>query len=400
MITNSNYVDRCSLCNSVLELVLKLTPTPPANELLSVSDNNRECYPLNLMQCISCEHLQLDTEISKFRLFKNDYVYTSNASAGNYAYLHSYADQMTERFQPKFVVDVGSNDGTFLHFFKCPVLGVDPSDNIAQIARENGVPTKSVFFNEIEAIKIKRERGVSDLITCNNTFAHNRNLDDILLGVKVLLAPQGTFVFEISYALRMLEKNLFDLIYHEHFHHHHLRPLMAYLAKFNLQAYDAEVIEQTHGGSLRVYVQHDTNTQNKSRRLLDLQVEENSRFNQLLLGFKKQVPQVKQQLLEILDKLKDKQISVYGYPAKACTLFYYFELDRRVLKVYDDNVLKIGKYTHGGKLIEPATFIYRDKPDYLIIGAWNYASELTERHKLFTKNGGKFITYLPEVKIL
>ena len=134
----------CSLCEGPLQLVLPLAPTPPANEILSTYDPDKELFPLNLVKCNDCNHLQLDTEISMFRLFKH-YVYTSNTSSSNLAYFHTYADQMTRKFHPKFIVDIGSNDGTFLHFFsKSKKLGVDPAENIVDIAIENGVVIGSV----------------------------------------------------------------------------------------------------------------------------------------------------------------------------------------------------------------------------------------------------------------
>ena len=389
----------CALCNNPIEVVLGLQATPPANELLTVSDPNKERYALNLSKCTKCSHLQLDTEISMFRLFKN-YVYTSNTSANNLSYLHQYADTMSERFHPKFVVDIGSNDGTFLHFFTCKTLGVDPAENIVEIARQNGVETECTFFNQLTALDIKSKHGKADLITCNNMFAHNRNLGEVLLGVKELLSENGTFVFEVSYAMKMLKNNLFDLIYHEHYHHWNLLPAMTFLSKFDLQIFDAEEVSQTHGGSIRIFAKHAHKKTEETGRLKNLQQQE-AALNTTLKEFVENVPRLRDEVSDHINDLvrHGHKVSILGYPAKACTLSYYFGLDDKLItSIYDNNVLKIGKFAHNGIKIKPETYIYKDKPDYLLILSWNYKDELMKRHKLFKKIGGSFIVPLPKFK--
>lgn len=400
MPATSNHVDKCSLCDGPLQTVLELAPTPPANELQTSHDPDKELYALNLVKCTECHHLQLDTEISMFRLFKH-YVYTSNTSASNLAYFHQYADNMMTTFHPSFVVDIGSNDGTFLHFFPSKKLGVDPAENIARIARENGIPTECAFFNELTATKIASEHGKADLITCNNMFAHNRNLNEVLLGVKALLAPGGTFVWEVAYAPDMLNNGTFDLIYHEHFHHWHLAPALNYFQRFGLKVVDASK-SPTHGGSIRVYVEHDKG-QDYTDRMRLLLFNESVNFDSDLGRFCRKVPALKEAVTHLIKGIKanNQQVSILGYPAKACTLSYYFGLDSNTItSVYDDNPLKIGKLTHQGQLIKPALHVERDKPDYLLVLAWNYADELTERFKMYHTTGGRFIVPLPKLRVI
>jgi hypothetical protein len=233
-------------------------------------------------------------------------------------------------------------------------------------------------------------------------FAHNKNLDEILLGVESLLSPTGTFVFEVSYAKSMLEQGLFDLIYHEHYHFWHLQSAISYLSKFDLDVFDAELIPQTHGGSIRVFATHNNNSPGKSGRLKALLADEEIFLQDDLNKFKFKVPQLKGMITSLLTSLKhnNKTISILGYPAKACTLSYYFELQDFISHVYDDNPLKIGKYTHQGFLIEPATNLYKHKPDYLLLLSWNYKNELMNKHTLFSKTGGKFIIPLPKFEVL
>jgi 2-polyprenyl-3-methyl-5-hydroxy-6-metoxy-1,4-benzoquinol methylase len=408
MPANSTTYTTCALCGSFVGNVLNLAASPPANELDTIYDPHKELFPLNLMQCVKCQHLQLDTEISPFRLFKH-YTFTSNTSASNLAYFHSYADQMINKFNPKFVIDIGSNDGTFLHFFKdkgIKILGVDPAENIVKIANKNNVNTKCAFFNELIATEIKTKEGKADLITCNNMFAHNRNLDEVALGVKQLLSDNGTFIFEVSYSLEMLKNNLVDLIYHEHYHFWTIQSAMIYMRKFDLNVYDIQLVPETHGGSVRFYVQHyslDNQIFDCNDKLDNMLTYEKNNLTNLVRDFYHDVEKNKTAIKMLLKdlKAKGKQVSILGYPAKACTLSYYYDLNQDVItNVYDDNPLKIDKYSHKGFKIQPAKFINTHKPDYLLILSWNYKDELMKRFELFHKTGGKFIIPFPNVEII
>lgn len=396
----SDKIEKCILCNGDVELVLELSPTPPANELLDCDDPDKELYDLNLMQCKKCNHTQIDTEISKSRLYKH-YIYASTVNSNSYKHFTKYANDMLDRFDPKFIIDIGSNDGLFLHCFgKIRKLGVDPAANIVEIAKSNDINTICGFFNEMLALDIRGKQGTADLITANNVFAHNKNLSEILKGVKHLLAERGTFVFEVAYGKSMMENNLFDLIYHEHIHHWHLRAAVRYVKKFGLQVYDADIVN-THGGSIRVFVEHDEDFNGRSAKL-DKLLNEEKDYSTLTREFANRVSVVRENLVSLLKqiKLQGKTVSILGYPAKACTLSYYFGLDSNLItEIFDDNVLKIGKYSHKGFKIQPASNIYKNKPDYLLILSWNYAEDLMQKHELFKKTGGKFIVPLPEVVV-
>lgn len=375
----------CALCFGQLDTVIQLTPTPPANELLLSPNKDQDVFDLNLMKCSLCNHLQLDTEVNKNRLFEN-YVYVSDTGQSNRDHFKKYADQMTSLFHPKFVVDIGSNDGLFLSYFNCEVLGVDPA-NV-----EKKVETIESFFTQEIAKDIENSMGKADLITANNIFAHNKNLANICKGVKKLLSEDGTFVFEVSYAMKMLKHSLFDLVYHEHYHHWHVNPMIQFFNRFGLTVIDAQMID-THGGSIRVYVKHDHHK--SSARLEMLLREERKYFNLLLQAFKFNVLKNKVKMDTLLSNLNN--IGILGYPAKACTLSYYYNLQDKVSNVYDDNELKIGKYTQQGLQIKNTKEIYNDNPEYLLILSWNYAKQLMDAHKDFK---GKFIIPFPEPKVI
>lgn len=389
-------IEKCLLCQSPVKRVLKLVDTPPANSFPE-RNQTQEVYPLNLMQCKNqeCEHLQIDYEVDKETLFKK-YTYVSDTGESNRKYFKQYAEEMETKFKPEFVVDVGSNDGLFLSYFKCDKLGVDPAENIVDIAK---VPTICEYFNALVGAmirtKLEKLNKRVDLITCNNMFAHNADLSQILRGASLLLKKGGTFVIEVSYGLRMVENHLFDLVYHEHIHHWHLKSLSNYVMKHGFKIYDAEEVK-THGGSIRVYLQHIDDVKSPTERLTDLKFEEELYFNDFVKKLQNKVTQIRRDTNKILNSVKDKKVAILGYPAKACTLSYYFDL-QNIMCVFDDNPLKIGLTSHRGLQILSTSKIKELKPDYLLILAWNYAEQLMAQHPEYA---GKFIIPLPNPRMV
>jgi SAM-dependent methyltransferase len=404
-------INHCLLCGNKTTMVLPLVPTPPANELLETKQK-QDTFPLNMVKCTKCNHLQIDAIVSKERLYRH-YLYCSDTSAFNRLYFAKYANEMIDLFLKKdieqskaTILDIASNDGLFLSYFKkqgFKVIGVDPAKNIAAKATKDGVPTIAEFFNKKTANIVLKEHGKISLITCNNAFAHNDMLQPMLNGIKMLLSDDGTFVFEVSYAISLLKNGLFDLIYSEHVHHHHLLPLLSFFEANGLRIYDAEE-RPTHGGSIRVYACLKDARFGQTERLEELVQAEQRNFDSLVIDFVRRVQRCRDDVISLLVKLKKegKTISVLGYPAKATTILYYFGLDNAVIDdIFDDNPLKIGKYSPGGhfKLL-PTSDIYTRKPDYLLILAWNYAEVLMKTHEKIREWGGKFIIPLPELKIV
>jgi SAM-dependent methyltransferase len=417
-------IKECLLCGGEVALVLPLAPTPPANELLE-DLQEQDKFPLNLMKCVACNHLQLDTSVDRERLYRH-YLYCSDTSQSNRTYFEGYATQMICRFFPGKtgqVLDIASNDGLFLSYFQqqgIKVLGVDPAQNLVEKAKEKDVFTLPEFFDEKASDAILQSYGKFPLITCNNAFAHNDDLRPILKGVKALLTYDGTFVVEVQYAMAMLRNGLFDVLYHEHIHSHHLMPLIKFFEDNGLRIYDAEEVA-TGWGSLRIYAAH-FNTVNdprfrftfqRTQQMKNLMLQELGKIPQddpdyfdkmFITPFVSKIKSNKNTLVSLLKEIKaaGKTISVLGHPARAMTLSYYFGLDEQIITdVFDDNTLKVGRYSPcTKKKILSTSDIYTRKPDYLLVLSWNYAEEIIKRFDNFYKDGGKFIIPLPEAKII
>ena len=249
----------CRLCGSTaLECVLNLTPTPPANALVPVEEKGKAqvAYPLDVYWCADCGHVQLLDIVDPSVLFTR-YVYVSSTSPVMVNYLREQCNAIVRRLQLKpgdFVVEIGSNDGTLLRFFKemgIRVLGVDPAANI--IPDKSEIETITEFFCAETGKRISEQYGAANAVCAYNVCAHIDDLRGVIDGVRKLLAPRGQFVFEVGYLLDVYRKTLFDTIYHEHVDFHHVEPLKRFFLENGLKLLHVEQSD-IQGGALVGYV--------------------------------------------------------------------------------------------------------------------------------------------------
>ncbi len=404
----------CRLCASTaLSLVLQLKPTPLANALVPKSrlGDVQPVFPLDVFLCDSCKHLQL-LDVVDPRVLYEHYVYVSGTSPVFVEHFRQYAESMLARFASKpdvFTVDIGSNDGTLLSFFKqsgCRVLGVDPAIEIARDAVTRGIPTLVDFFSPALATQIVEKHGTASIVTANNVFAHLDDLTAFLRGIRTLIGRDGVFAFEASYLRDVIEKSLFDMFYHEHLDYHSVAPLVPFFESHGLELIDALRID-THGGSLRGIVQAAGGPHPVSRTVGEL-VEEEKRIGLdktvIYTGFASDIENIGQELRSILKKIKSggKSIAGYGAPAKATTLMYHFGIGPDFVDyIIDDSPWKQSLYTPGLHIpVVPSSFMTEKKPDYILILAWNFASSIIQKNSAFQASGGKFIVPLPRVQVV
>jgi SAM-dependent methyltransferase len=316
-----------------------------------------------------------------------------------------------DRFKPapgSLVLDIGSNDGTLLKCFKqagMAVLGIDPARAIARAASGQGIETLTDFFSLPLAEKIREERGPAAVITANNVFAHADDLIGITEGIRHLLAPDGVFIFEVSYLADVYRDTLFDTIYHEHLAYHTVKPLAGFFARHGLELIAAERIE-SHGGSLRGIVQH-AGGPHKIAASVAARIAEEERLgldkSATLTQFAADIDGIKRNLTAVLKDLKahGKSIAGFGAPAKATTLMYHFGLGPDVIDfIVDDSPLKQGLFTPGHHIpVLPSAALYERNPGYVLILAWNFAGPIMKNHEKFTRAGGHFIVPLPKVQV-
>ena len=403
----------CRLCGGAdLTLILELTPTPPANAFVPAEalGKPQAVFPLDVAFCEGCGHVQLLDVVDPAVLFE-DYVYVSGTSPVFVEHFRRYADALIELGRPvagSLVVDIGSNDGTLLRAFKDKgfrVRGVDPARAIAERATADGIPTRAAFFGSALAREMIGEFGPAAIVTANNVYAHIDDLGGVTDGVCALLAPDGLFSFEVSYLGDVFTDTLFDTIYHEHLSYHSVRPLIPFLAAHGLELIEA-VRVPTHGGSLRGIAQRSGGPRRAGdsvARILayerDLGLDRAATFH----AFAARIEERKRDLAGLLAarKAQGRRIVGYGAPAKATTLMYHFGLGRDALDyIVDDSPLKQGLYSPGLHVpVRPARALEEDRPDDIVILAWNFADPIMKKLQSHHQAGIRFIVPLPEVKL-
>jgi SAM-dependent methyltransferase len=404
----------CRLCGSVLlTKVCTLTPTPPANAFVSIDQLGDEqiTFPLELFFCENCKHLQLLDVVNPEELFR-DYVYVSGTSVSFVKHFEEYANSCINDFglsANDIVIDIGSNDGTLLKFFKdkkLHVLGIDPARAIAREASDKGIETWPQFFDETIVNKILVEKGQVSLVTANNMFAHADDLSGIVENIRSLLKPGGIFVFEVSYLGAVFENTLFDTIYHEHVAYHSVIPLVTFFDSKHMDFFAAERIT-SHGGSLRGMVQLKGGLRKADgsvQALINYEQKIALNLSCTWIAYAAKINTLKTELVGLIDSLKKdgKTIAGFGAPAKATTLMHHFGLGPDTIDfISDDAPLKQGLYSPGLHIpILSTEAIYEKKPDYVILLAWNFAPQIMEDHQNYVNSGGRFIVPLPEIRVI
>jgi SAM-dependent methyltransferase len=405
----------CRLCGSTrLELVLPILPSAIGDAFVSKEqlDEVQELFPLDTYLCLECGHLQNLDVVDPEILFRN-YTYRTSASMGLVEHFKKYAQAVVSGLQippASLVVEIGSNDGSLLKAYKAHglrVIGVDPAKNIAATATAEGVKTLPDFFGFAIAQQILAENGSATLICANNVFAHADNIADIVKGIRCLLAPDGVFVFEVSYVPDIIDNFVFDTIYHEHVSHHALIPLERFFNNLDMTLFNVERVA-TKGGSIRGFAQPmSTGKRVKTEPYLQMLEEEKRRgiaCPEIYRDFYQAIEKRKQAVLEYVDKAiaQGKSVVAYGASTTTTTLLYHFELQTRLKFIVDDNPLKFEMYSPGAHIpVHSSDQLYASPPpDIVVILAWQYSAAIMKRHTRFAEAGGKFLIPLPDLAIL
>jgi SAM-dependent methyltransferase len=407
---------RCRMCEGDnLEKVMALTPTPPGNNFLSRAelDLPEPTYPLELFFCRECHHLQMGHVVDPKILYQKDYFYVSGTSSKFVEHLRDYAQDMVRRYDLKsgaLVVDIGSNDGTCLRSFQragmTRVLGVDPATRIAERATASGIETVGDFFSYDLAVKLRKKHGPAAFITSHNACAHIDHLDDVIRGVRYWLADDGMFVLEVGYLLDVYENVWFDTIYHEHLDFHTVAPFKKLLARVGMEILGVERVSP-QGGSIRVMAQKAEGPRladGSAQALIDLEEATGLNKPETFIQFGLRIDEVGARLRSLVKSLKasGKAIAGYGAATKSTTLLAHFGLGKDDLEfIVDDNPLKQGLFSPAAHIPVVATEeLYRRRPDYLIILAWNFAEPIMANNREYANRGGKFIVPMPIPRIV
>lgn len=397
-------ITECRVCkNQEIKEFLDLGDQPPANSLLKNAEEKEEVYPLSLSWCPNCNLVQLNHTLDPEDLF-TEYVWVTETSQVAKVHAKSFYENITKRVENpegSFVLEVASNDGTFLVPFienNYKVLGVDPAKNIANIANERGIPTQAKFFGEEVAKEILEEHGPSKIIFARNVIPHVANLHDVIKGLSVCLDEKGILAIEAHYAKIILEELHYDSIYHEHLGYFTLKSMEALLNQFGLYVVDIEK-SPISGGSLIYYIKKKQIENITVREQRNKEVETKLNDLESWQDFTRKTYGHKEKLLEILDQMKQegKRIIGYGASARSSTLLNFCRIGpKQVPIIADQNPLKHNKYTAGTHIpIKSPEIVMETNPNCVFMLAWNFTNEISEILK--TKYGfqGKCIIPLP-----
>lgn len=405
----------CVVCHGKkVRLFLDLGELPLANKFLSESELKQAApeptYPLRVGFCSDCTHVQLMERVPPVAMF-DDYLYISGMSTTLRAHLQDLASVVVKRRKlgpSDLVVDIGSNDGTLLAGFRqlgTRVLGVDPARNLAARAAEAGVETFTAFFGASTAQQVVQRSGKASAITMTNTFPHIPDLDDLLAGIDRLLAPGGAFVIEAHYLLDLLDQGAFDTVYHEHVSFWAVGPMRRL---FRAHGMDIMTVERLpiHHGQVRVFVQRTGDGQPDGSVSAALKVEAEAGLDRFetFVTFARRAYQTRDDVKSMLANLRgqNKRVAGYGAPAKGSTLLSFLHLTTEDIPyIADRSPLKQGRYVPGVRIpIVDPQHIVDDRPDFLLLLAWNFADEIMQEQSEFRRRGGAFIVPLPDVHIV
>jgi SAM-dependent methyltransferase len=413
MKNESRKVKNCRICNSHhIKEVFTLKPTPPGDLFLPKNklDLSSEKYPLILAICIDCGYLHLPYVLDQDISYGN-YVYETKTTIGLSKHYDHYAKDIVSfgAIKPSsLVVDLGSNDGTMLRSFQSygmKALGVEPSEHISNFAIQEQLETINDYFSNNIADTIINKYGKASVITANYMFANIDNVVGFTESAKRLLADDGLFVIQTGYHPEQMKINMFDYIYHEHFSYFTVKVLKQLLEKCELELIHISS-HSPKGGSIRVIAQHKGGDRDLDKNVESfIKKEEITKMHDMetYIRFAKDINSLKNELDELLKKIKSSGKNIVGYGAthNTTTLLYHFELGEYLDFLVDDNPAKHGLYSPGHHLrVYPSEKLNEDKPDYVLVLGWQHQDTIINRNKRFLEEGGKFIIPLPELKVL
>ena len=391
---------------------LDLGRQPIANKFLKEDEYEGEFfYDLKVIFDEDTKLVSLKDFVKPELMFNEDYAYSTSMSYPMVKHFELTANMLKEEFNPKTVLEIGSNDGPFIKNFDTEIsICVEPCENFAKKTTDMGYRSYISFWDTDVSHGIKEIHGEMDLVYAANCICHIQNLDECFAAVKNILSEDGVFVFEDPSLLRMLERGSYDQIYDEHAHIFSIMALDNILMNNGLKIFRVDNL-LVHGGSNRIYVSHLPSHTFLRNRPVELTVRENlnkekdfgiDNFNTYEI-FAERIDKSKKDLVELLTKLKDdgKRVVSIGATSKSTTVFNYCGINKSLIEYITDTTPdKQGMLSPGSYIpIVDRRLVNLNNYDYAFLGAWNFKDVIANKEREFVENGGKFITHVPEVMV-
>ena len=402
----------CLICKTEFTPFVDFGEMPIANAFAHKKDLvNEYTFPMKVGFCSNCKMVQLVEQPDREIMFHDNYAFFSSTSSYMQKHFKSFAESVT-RLQnlnnESFVVEIGCNDGILLQNFikkDIPSLGIEPSKNVANVAKDKGIDVYTDFFDKELAQKILAKYQKADAILSANVMCHIPYMHSIFEGVKLLLDKHGVFKFEDPYLGEVIEKTSFDQIYDEH-----VFLFSAHSVGYLAEMHDLELVnvepQVTHGGSMRYTLAHkdakqvSQNVFNLIRYEKKIGLDNNNAY----FGFTDSVNKIKSDLIDLLTKLKSqgKKVVAYGATSKSTTVTNYFGIGPDLVEaIYDTTPIKQNKFSPGAHIpVLPYDEFHQSNPDYVLLFAWNHAEEIMKKEKDYMRHNKHWITYIPEIRVI
>jgi methylation protein EvaC len=402
----------CLVCETAVEPFMSFGQMPIANGFLTPDEFSSEYFfPLAVGHCPNCSMVQLVERVERERMFHENYAFFSSSSAWMQRHFAGFAEQVVDRYlggPDPFVVEIGSNDGIMLRHFAARGirhLGVEPSANVAQVARDYGVRTVSSFFDEGLARRILEEDGRADALLGANVMCHIPYIHSVVEGFRRLLRPKGVLVFEDPFLGDIIEKTAYDQIYDEHAFYFSLGSLSRMFDMHGMEVVDA-IPQAAHGGSMRYVVSHKG--AHPVRDAVAQLAEHERRLGlhdpRCYEQFRARVGHSRDDLVALLRRCRGEGKRVVGYAAtsKSTTVTNYCGLTPDLVEFISDTTpTKQGKYSPGVHIpVRPPDAFAVDYPDYALLFGWNHRQEILAKESGFRDAGGRWIVYVPRVEVV
>jgi len=401
----------CRFCLSSLNEVISFGKMPIANAFIEEKDiKNEFFFELASMYCPKCYLFQLKEQPNPKQLFHKDYAFFAGTSNVMQKHFSNLSNELINRFSLKnndFVVEIGNNDGGMIKYLNDlghhNHLGVDPSENVAETAKQNGVNMLCDFFNFDIAKNIRENHGKAEFFLAANTLAHISNISSVFEGISHLLTDTGVFITEDPYQVDLFNKTSYDQIYDEHVFIFSLTSMTNICNHFNLKIFDVEYIP-TAGGSLRYYITKNKSVSHSSNveKFLKIENDIDFKIDKTYLKFFNNCEKSKLSLNHKINTLsKNKIIASYGATSKSTTIFNYCDIGpSKISFITDTTPTKQNKLSPGTHIpVYDYNYFCSNIPDFCFLGAWNHKDEIFKKEKNNFNKNGKWISHLDSIAL-
>ena len=393
----------------MIKKFLNLGYQPLANSYLRKKQINKKEKKFKLEIVFNDKNflVSINKKIPTKEMFNSDYPYRSSLSKTMVKSFKNISSTIKKKFNPKFIIEIGSNDGAFLfNFNKKNIIGIEPCKNVAKITKQKKYKTIDKYWTKNLARSLTKNNNC-DLIYSANTLSHIENLKETFGAINLALSKNGVLILEGPALLPCIKNNIYDQFYCEHIYVFSTIALNEILKNFNLEIFDLNILN-THGGSTRYFIKKKINKKYKIEKKVQKEISKEKKFGlhkfETYLSFSKRVNKSKEELINILKKLRkdNKKIIGYGATAKSCTVLNYCKINDKYIRYFLDTTPdKINKYLPGSKIkIKKYRKLSKKDADVVFLGAWNFKKEILKKEKNFKKAGGKFLIHVPKVKLI